>query len=54
MDEDDRPPGRSWWIDALNPMENLRALSDARSFGRRAAEELADRMVEGPGDAGRR
>jgi hypothetical protein len=49
MDEDDRPPGRSWWIDALNPVENLRALSDARSFGRRAAEELADRMVEGPG-----
>jgi len=52
MDEEDRPPGRSWWIDALNPVENLRALSDARAFGRRAAEDLADRMTTGPSDGG--
>src|SRR5215212_2540493 len=53
MDEDDRPPGRSWWIDALDPAENLRALRDARAFGRRAAEELADRVAPaGPSDGG--
>jgi|EndMetStandDraft_8_1072994.scaffolds.fasta_scaffold276136_2 hypothetical protein len=53
MDEDDRPPGRSWWIDALDPVENLRALSDARAFGRRAAEQLADRMAgDGAGAGG--
>jgi len=37
--------GRSWWIDALDPVENLKALVNAQKFGRRAAEELADQML---------
>lgn len=41
----DRMTSQSWWADAFNPMENLHALADVQAFGRRAAEELADRMV---------
>jgi hypothetical protein len=58
-DEDDREPraSRSWWIDAIDPVGNIRALADAQTFGRRAAEELADRVLNeqrsrGPGDDG--
>jgi hypothetical protein len=36
---------RPWWADALDPMENLRAMADAQTFGRRAAEQLADRLL---------
>jgi hypothetical protein len=43
--DDQRPPPRSWWVDALNPIENLRTLADIQQFGRRAAEDLADRFV---------
>lgn len=42
--DDQRPPPRSWWVDALNPIENLRALADIQQFGRRAAEDVADRF----------
>jgi hypothetical protein len=53
-DWDDRAPRQSWWADALDPVENLRVLADARQFGRRAAEELADRvLVVGPAANGR-
>jgi hypothetical protein len=48
MVEDDdrsRSANRSWWADALNPVENLRALADVQEFGRRAAEDLADRLL---------
>jgi hypothetical protein len=46
-DQDDHGgrAGRSWWVDALDPVENLRALVNAQGFGRRAAEELADRLL---------
>jgi hypothetical protein len=43
--DDQRPPPRSWWVDALNPIENLRTLADIQQFGRRAAEDLADRLL---------
>jgi hypothetical protein len=43
--ERDRSANRSWWADALNPVENLRALADVQEFGRRAAEDLADRLL---------
>ena len=39
------PSGRSWMADALDPVENLRALADVQAFGRRAAEDLADRIL---------
>jgi hypothetical protein len=55
----DGPANRSWWADALDPVENLRALADVQGFGRRAAEDLADRLLAGgaghrgrDGDAG--
>ncbi len=41
----DRSAYRSWWADALNPVENLRALADVQGFGRRAVEDLADRLL---------
>jgi hypothetical protein len=44
-DGDDQRIPRSWWADALNPVENLRALADVQRFGRQAAEDFADRMV---------
>ncbi len=40
-----RAANRLWWADALNPVENLRALADVQEFGRRAAEDLADRLL---------
>ncbi len=40
-----RSANRLWWADALNPGENLRALADVQEFGRRAAEDLADRLL---------
>jgi hypothetical protein len=44
---------RSWLADALDPTENLRAMADVQAFGRRAAEELADRILAwGDGGAG--
>jgi hypothetical protein len=47
IEENDRGRSakRSWWADALDPVENLRALADAQEFGRRSAEELADRLL---------
>lgn len=36
---------RSWLADALDPLENLRALADVQAFGRQAAEDLADRVL---------
>jgi hypothetical protein len=47
--ERDLSANRSWWADALDPVENLRALADVQEFGRRAAEDLADRLL-GRGD----
>lgn len=47
------PAGRSWWVDALDPVENLRALVNAQGFGRRAAEDLADRLLAGGNGNGR-
>ncbi|MGH3693165.1 MAG: hypothetical protein ACRDRX_04060 [Pseudonocardiaceae bacterium] len=41
----DRSKNRSWWADTLDPGENLRTLTDARGVGRRAAEELAARLL---------
>lgn len=41
------PTERAWWAEALDPAENLRALTDVRGFGRRAAEDLADRLLGG-------
>ena len=38
-------PSRPWLADALDPLENLRALADVQAFGRRAAEDLADRIL---------
>ncbi|MGH3764599.1 MAG: hypothetical protein ACRDS0_00420 [Pseudonocardiaceae bacterium] len=51
----DRSLNRSWWADALDPVENLRALVDVRGVGRRAAEDLADRLLtwSGPQNEGR-
>jgi hypothetical protein len=40
----DRSANRRWWIDALDPVENLRTLANVQDFGRMAAEELADRL----------
>ena len=48
MGQDDGHGARSsrpWLADALDPMENLRALADVQAFGRRAAEDLADRIL---------
>jgi hypothetical protein len=42
--DDERSAPGYWWADALNPVENLRALKDVRQFGRRTAEDLADRV----------
>lgn len=45
-EESDRDrSARRWWADALNPVENLRALADVQEFGRRTAEDLADRLL---------
>ena len=48
MGQDDGHGARSsrpWLADALDPVENLRALADVQAFGRRAAEDLADRIL---------
>jgi len=48
MGQDDGNGARSghpWLADALDPVENLRALADVQEFGRRAAEDLADRIL---------
>jgi hypothetical protein len=57
-DDRDRPVNRPWWVDALDPVENLRTLANVQDFGRLAAEELADRLLArgdgrpgGPGEA---
>jgi hypothetical protein len=44
-DNGDESARRSWWTDALDPAENLRALTDVQEFGRRAVEDLADRIL---------
>jgi hypothetical protein len=44
-DDRDRPVNRPWWVDALDPVENLRTLANIQDFGRLAAEELADRLL---------
>ena len=44
-DDRDRSANRPWWVDALDPVENLRALANVQDFGRLAAEELADRLL---------
>jgi hypothetical protein len=56
-DDQDRSASRPWWVDALDPVENLRTLANVQDFGRLAAEELADRLLArdggrpgGPGD----
>jgi hypothetical protein len=46
-DDRDRSANRPWWVDALDPVENLRALANVQDFGRIAAEELADRLLAG-------
>jgi len=46
-DDRDRSVNRLWWVDALDPVENLRALANVQDFGRIAAEELADRLLAG-------
>ncbi|MGH3874031.1 MAG: hypothetical protein ACRDSR_21445 [Pseudonocardiaceae bacterium] len=46
---DDRSTSRSWWADALDPAENLRAVVDAQELGRRVVADLADRLLT-PGD----
>jgi hypothetical protein len=48
-DDRDRSANRPWWVDALDPVENLRALANVQDFGRIAAEELADRLLAGRG-----
>jgi hypothetical protein len=56
-DDRDRPVNRPWWVDALDPVENLRTLANVQDFGRLAAEELADRLLAGgdgrPGGPGK-
>jgi hypothetical protein len=52
--DSDGMAGHPWWADALNPVENLRALANVQDFGRQAAEEVADRLLaqgDGRGDA---
>jgi hypothetical protein len=44
-DDQDRSANRPWWVDALDPVENLRTLANVQDFGRLAAEELADRLL---------
>jgi hypothetical protein len=46
-DDQDRSANRPWWVDALDPIENLRTLAGVQDFGRLAAEELADRLLAG-------
>jgi hypothetical protein len=46
-DDRDRSVNRPWWVDALDPVENLRALANVQDFGRIAAEDLADRLLAG-------
>jgi hypothetical protein len=54
MGQEDGQAGRPWLADALDPLENLRALADVQAFGRRAAEDLADRILAwGNGQNGR-
>lgn len=51
-DDFDGTASRPWWIDALDPVENLRTLTNVQDFGRQAAEEVADRLLA-RGDGGR-
>jgi hypothetical protein len=44
-DGDDRQAARSWWANAFDPIENLRAVADVQRFGRRVADDFADMMV---------
>jgi hypothetical protein len=41
----DGTAARPWWIDAIDPVENLRTLARVQDFGRQAAEEVADRLL---------
>jgi hypothetical protein len=38
VEQDDRhgSTNRPWWVDALDPVENLRTLSNVQDFGRQA------------------
>jgi hypothetical protein len=48
MGQEDGHSARSnlpWLTEALNPVENLRAMADVQAFGRQAAENLADRIL---------
>ena len=45
-------PSGPWFADAINPVENLRALADVHAFGRQAVEDLADRIQAWGGGAG--
>ncbi|HEX2375682.1 MAG TPA: hypothetical protein VHO93_17015 [Actinomycetota bacterium] len=50
QDDRDGSTNRPWWVDALDPVENLRALTNVQDFGRQAAEELADRLLTRGGE----
>jgi hypothetical protein len=51
--DDHRSANRQWFTDAFDPPANLEALAGARRFGRRTAEELADRFLTEVGRPGR-
>src|SRR4029450_4120120 len=55
-DDRDRSVNRPWWVDALDPVENLRALANVQDFGRIAAAGRGDRRGWGRdgGDGGPR
>jgi hypothetical protein len=52
QDDQDGSTNRPWWVDALDPVENLRTLANVQDFGRQAAEELADRLLTRGGQHG--
>jgi hypothetical protein len=52
QDDRDGSSNRPWWVDALDPVENLRTLANVQDFGRQAAEELADRLLTRAGEHG--
>jgi hypothetical protein len=52
QDDQDGSTNRPWWVDALDPVENLRTLANVQDFGRQAAEELADRLLTPGGEHG--
>ncbi|HKR52547.1 MAG TPA: hypothetical protein VJT72_23810 [Pseudonocardiaceae bacterium] len=41
----DRSTNGSWWADAFDPVENVRAMVDAQGLGRRVVEDLADQLL---------